>query len=176
MRSRVESRRPFYPQISFSMISPQVLSFVSTTSALFSPPTAGQVQVCRFLEFPPLPFTIDQLPFTCSHSCSRANYRGSARSSMAYHSCAGLRDSDQKQEAQWFFMLLFQVPAVLLWGQPVQSPGCSSGWILQTANSSKCVLFIGIPPMCLSVDSFTHSFMNLGYTVLPDFVLRALCF
>lgn len=59
MKSRIEAQRPFCPQISFSVVSPEVISFTSATSSLLSSPSTGQVQVCRFLEsifFSPTPY------------------------------------------------------------------------------------------------------------------------
>lgn len=111
------------------------------------------------------------VPFTWPHSCSRANLDdlwGAWTSQLCW--AWGFRGG-VGWDTCWFFML-FQVPAVLLWGESVQSPGCCSGWILQTANRCKCVLFTGFLPVCLSVDLFIHSRTpEPAYTVLPGWVL-----
>ena len=60
------------------------------------------------------------------------------------------------------FCRLLQVSAVLLRGQPVQSPGCHGGGLLQPASSDKWALL----PGCLSADSSTCSLRRLGQAVL----------
>lgn len=103
------------------------------------------------------------------------------RADLVHRSYAGLGDSGEGMGwDRWWPFMLFQVPAVLLWGQSVQSPGCCSGWILQTANRCKCVLFTDFLPVCLSVDTFIHSHTREpASTVLPGWVLshhRRACF
>lgn len=92
----------------------------------------------RWRAFSPLLLPLDQFAFTCSRTCSRLPLRTCEAASQRVTAVRGL-GTLVRDKVHVILYAPFQVPAVLLWGQPVQSPGGCSGRVFQTANSSKWV-------------------------------------
>lgn len=186
MKSRIGAQRPSCPQISFSVISPKVISFTSATSSLLSCPNTGQIQVCRFLES--IFFSATSYWPVGIWSVGRPSHGLLRVPGLTGRTCGELCTSPLcwAWELRWGTRCM-----VILYAAYFRNQQCFYGVNLSSLRGAAVDEYFrqpivvsasstGFLPMCLSVDLFTHSLMNMRYTVLPGSVLghhrRALCF